>query len=91
MPDDLLNIRYDPLACAVAAGWDGALVEETVLVGHQDDDGSLAFPEELGGRKTSVVTGVDGPLLRGGVAAGCGIRRAGRSNRVARTSAWPAW
>ncbi|MDQ3590144.1 MAG: hypothetical protein M3392_07885 [Actinomycetota bacterium] len=24
LPDDLLNFQYDPLACAVAAGWDGA-------------------------------------------------------------------
>ena len=77
-PDDLLNLHYDPLACAVAAGWDGALVEETELVARQDD-GSLAFPEEPGGGKTRVVTGVDGPRLeeewlRAAASAGPGDR-----------------
>ena len=24
LPDDLLNFHYDPLACAVGVGWDGA-------------------------------------------------------------------
>ena len=28
LPDDLLNFQYDPLACAVACGWDGAAIEE---------------------------------------------------------------
>jgi inosine-uridine nucleoside N-ribohydrolase len=61
LPDDLLNFHYDPLACAVAAGWDGALVEELELAAREEEDRSLAFPEEPGGRATRVVTGVDGP------------------------------
>jgi hypothetical protein len=60
LPDDLLNFHYDPLACAVAAGWDGARVEELELRTHKEE-GVLAFPEEPGGRKTRVVTEVDGP------------------------------
>jgi inosine-uridine nucleoside N-ribohydrolase len=28
LPHDLLNFQYDPLACAVACGWDGAAIEE---------------------------------------------------------------
>ena len=60
LPDDLLNFHFDPLACAVAAGWDGASVEETELIARQDG-GSLTFTEEPGGRKTRVVTDVDGP------------------------------
>lgn len=59
LPDDLLNFHYDPLACAVAVGWEGARVEELELVARQDG-GSLAFAEEPGGRKTRVVTDVDG-------------------------------
>jgi len=59
LPDDLLNFHYDPLACAVAAGWDGALVEELELVARQDD-GLLGFDAEPGGRKTQVVTVIDG-------------------------------
>jgi len=27
LPDDLLNFHYDPVACAVAAGWQGATVK----------------------------------------------------------------
>ena len=62
LPDDLLNFQYDPLACAVAAGWDGARVEELRL-SAQLKDGVLAFPEVPGGKPTRVVTGVDGPPL----------------------------
>jgi len=60
LPGDLLNFHYDPLACAVAAGWGGVRVEEMEL-GARDEDGVLTFPEEPGGRKTRVVTAVDGP------------------------------
>jgi purine nucleosidase len=62
LPDDLLNFQYDPLACAVAAGWDGARVEELRL-SAQLKDGVLSFPESPGGKATRVVTGVDGPRL----------------------------
>jgi purine nucleosidase len=59
LPDDLLNFHYDPLACAVASGWDGARVEELELCARTEE-GVLAFPEEPGGRRTRVVTEVDG-------------------------------
>jgi purine nucleosidase len=62
LPDDLLNFHYDPLACAVAAGWDGARVEELRLTARFID-GVLAFPESPNGTPTRVVTDVDGPRL----------------------------
>src|SRR5207248_2267710 len=31
LPDDLLNFHYDPVACAIAAGWDGVTIEEVGL------------------------------------------------------------
>ena len=62
LPDDLLNFQYDPLACAVAAGWDGARVEELRL-SAQLKDGVLGFPESPSGKPTLVVTAVDGPRL----------------------------
>jgi hypothetical protein len=31
LPDDLLNFQYDPVACAVAIGWPGAIVEQARL------------------------------------------------------------
>ena len=76
LPDDLLNFHYDPLTCAVAAGWGAARVEELELVAREEG-GALSFPEEPGGRRTRVVTAVDGPRfeeewLRAVVAAGTG-------------------
>ena len=62
LPDDLLNFQYDPIASAVAAGWDGARVEELRLLA-QLRDRVLTFPESPSGKPTRVVTGVDGPRL----------------------------
>jgi purine nucleosidase len=62
LPDDLLNFHYDPVACAVASGWDGARVEDLELVACTESD-ALTFREEPGGRSTRVVTEVDGPRL----------------------------
>lgn len=31
LPDDLLNFQHDPLACAVALGWNGVVIEELPL------------------------------------------------------------
>ena len=49
LPDDLLNFHWDPVTCAIAAGWDGAVVEVV-------DD----LPGRLG-RPTKVVVDLDGP------------------------------
>jgi purine nucleosidase len=57
LPDDLLNFQHDPLACAVAAGWDGARIEELPLV-VEVQDGWLALAERTGGRPMRVVTAV---------------------------------
>jgi inosine-uridine nucleoside N-ribohydrolase len=58
LPGDLCNFQYDAVACAVAAGWTGATVEEmklkTVL-----DDGVLRFDEDDRGRATKVVVDID--------------------------------
>jgi inosine-uridine nucleoside N-ribohydrolase len=59
LPDDLLNFHYDPVACAVALGWPGAVVEEMGLQPVMDGD-VLRFAEEAEGRPTRVVVGVDG-------------------------------
>lgn len=59
LPDDLLNFQHDPLACAVAAGWDGVRIEEMPLVA-QDRPGRLAFARDPRGKPTRVVTAVDG-------------------------------
>jgi inosine-uridine nucleoside N-ribohydrolase len=63
LPMDLLNFQYDPLACAVACGWNGARIDELrirpELVGPR-----LRLPIVDGdGIPTRVVTGVDGERL----------------------------
>jgi inosine-uridine nucleoside N-ribohydrolase len=63
LPHDLLNFQYDPLACAVACGWDGATIEvmslRPELIGPR-----LRLPVvEDDGIPTRVVTGVDGERL----------------------------
>lgn len=58
LPDDLLNFQYDPLACAVAVGWDGARVEELPL-SPRVEDGWLSFTVAPGGKPTRVVMAVD--------------------------------
>ncbi len=58
LPDDLLNFQYDPLACAVALGWPGAIVEEMRLRPVLDGD-TLRFEQNPDGRLTRVVVDVD--------------------------------
>ncbi|MFB4263717.1 hypothetical protein [Nonomuraea sp. GTA35] len=58
LPDDLVNIHWDPVACAVALGWSGAVVQErrvrTVLEAER-----LRFEHDPGGRRTRVLAGLD--------------------------------
>jgi purine nucleosidase len=60
LPDDLLNFQHDPLACAVALGWDGVRVEE-VPTRLEVRDGRLVMTRRAGARPLRVVTAVDGP------------------------------
>ena len=59
LPDDLLNFHYDPVACAVAAGWSGAVIEEMRLIPVLHGD-VLRFQPDREGRPTRVVVDVDG-------------------------------
>lgn len=59
LPDDFINHLYDPLACAVALGWDGAEIEELPLwVGVED--GLVCQRNDPEGIPSRVVTRVDG-------------------------------
>jgi purine nucleosidase len=59
LPDDLVNLHYDPLACAVALGWPGAVVEHMRLRAalHQPGLHLYAHPD---GHAVRVVVGADG-------------------------------
>lgn len=61
LPADLLNFHYDPITCAVAAGWDGVVRKEMRLTASLEDDVFRWRPDDEDGRVTSVVTDVDGP------------------------------
>jgi len=58
LPDDLLNFQYDAVACAVAAGWSGATIEE-ICVSAVCDDGVVRFEPDECGRPTRVVVDID--------------------------------
>jgi inosine-uridine nucleoside N-ribohydrolase len=60
LPDDLLNFQHDPLACAVAVGWDGATIED-VPTRLEFRDERLWMTPEAGQPPLRVVTEVDGP------------------------------
>jgi inosine-uridine nucleoside N-ribohydrolase len=63
LPDDLLNFHYDPVACAVALGWSGALVEDMRLQPVRTND-VLSFHPNPSGRPIKVVLDVDGAAFR---------------------------
>lgn len=63
LPADLLNFQHDPLACAVAAGYEPAAAE-TVRVRSVVREGILRFEEDEDGRDARIVTGVDGEGFR---------------------------
>jgi inosine-uridine nucleoside N-ribohydrolase len=59
LPDDLCNFQYDPVAAAVALGWNGATIVEQRL--RPVFDGAvLRFAPDDAGRVVRVVTEVDG-------------------------------
>jgi purine nucleosidase len=59
LPDDLVNFQYDPVACAVAVGWKGAVVRELRLRPVLDGE-VLRFQPDQDGRLMPVVIDVDG-------------------------------
>ena len=58
LPDDLLNFQYDAVACAVAAGWSGAVTEEIGLAPVLEEK-VLRFEPDARGRATNVVVDID--------------------------------
>jgi inosine-uridine nucleoside N-ribohydrolase len=58
LPDDLLNFQYDPVACAAAVGWPGAVVDDVCLQPVLDA-GVLRFQPDPAGHPTRVVVDLD--------------------------------
>jgi inosine-uridine nucleoside N-ribohydrolase len=61
LPNDIINFLHDPLACAIALGWDdGVKVEEIPLI-LEEQDGWLHERIDPSGKLIRVVTKIDGP------------------------------
>jgi inosine-uridine nucleoside N-ribohydrolase len=58
-PDDIINFLYDPLACAIAVGWDKCEINE-VRLSFNIKDGLLYEEINSTGKNVKVVTHIDG-------------------------------
>lgn len=60
LPDDTINFLHDPLACAVALGWDEGVEMRELPLRSEIVDGWLRQWVDPAGKPTRVVTAVDG-------------------------------
>lgn len=61
LAEDIINFQHDPLACAIALGWnDGVEIEEIPLI-LEEKEGWLAEQPHPSGKPMRVVTKIDGP------------------------------
>jgi purine nucleosidase len=60
LPDDTINFQHDPLACAVAAGWDEGVEIHTIPLRSEIEAGWLRQTVDDSGKLIRVVTRVDG-------------------------------
>jgi len=59
LPEDILNFQHDPLACAVALGWDGVKINKVPLI-FEIKDGWLHEVIDKEGKEIRVITQVEG-------------------------------
>ena len=60
LPQDIINFQHDPLACAIALGWDeGIEIKELPLI-LEEKDGWLTEHIHASGVPIRIVTKVDG-------------------------------
>lgn len=60
LPTDIINFLHDPLACAIALGWnDGVEIEEVPLI-LEEKDGWLHERIDPSGKRIRIVTKIDG-------------------------------
>jgi purine nucleosidase len=61
LPDDIINFQHDPLACAIALGWnEGVEIEELSLI-LEEKNGWLHERIDPSGQPVRIVTKVNGP------------------------------
>jgi inosine-uridine nucleoside N-ribohydrolase len=61
LPNDIINFLHDPLACAIALGWNEGVAIEKFPLRLEEKDGWLHERIHPSGKATRVVTKVDGP------------------------------
>jgi purine nucleosidase len=61
LPEDIINFQHDPLACAIALGWDDGVEIEDVPLVIEQQDGWLIERIDPTGKPLRVVTKIDGP------------------------------
>ena len=61
LPNDIINFLYDPLACAIALGWNDGVETQKLPLAIEEKDGWLNERIEPSGKPIHVVTRVDGP------------------------------
>lgn len=61
LPQDTINFQHDPLACAIALGWNEAIEIKEVPILLEEKDGWLTERINPAGKPVRVVTKVDGP------------------------------
>jgi purine nucleosidase len=61
LPDDIINFLHDPLACAIAVGYDDGIKIEELRIRLEERDGFLHEKIDSTGRLIRVVTGINGP------------------------------
>jgi inosine-uridine nucleoside N-ribohydrolase len=60
LPEDMINFQHDPLACAIALGWNDGVTISEIPLRSEIRDGWMYQSVDDGGKLTRVVTGVDG-------------------------------
>lgn len=63
LPADILNFQHDPLACAIALGWDHGVTIEELPLRFDIRAGLLHERVDDAGKLTRVVTAIDGPAF----------------------------
>jgi inosine-uridine nucleoside N-ribohydrolase len=61
LPTDIINFLHDPLACAIALGWNAGVELLDLPLIFEEHDGWLHEQIEPSGRLTRLVTKIDGP------------------------------
>ncbi|HJZ49076.1 MAG TPA: nucleoside hydrolase [Roseiflexaceae bacterium] len=61
LPEDIINFQHDPLACAIALGWNEGVEIDEIPLRLEIEDGWLCQRVDDHGKPTRIVTRVDGP------------------------------